>query len=262
MAYKSDSVVVRVQGPLACFTQPEFRTERMSGVIASHAGWEGILCSVMGHKGTWFQVEQVSLLFFPRWMSITQNEIRDFGSGKKPIQVEQVRTLRTTSMLCGNVRPKVDLEGNRHPKQTVSGVDYLVQFHLEGDDRNDLSTNWRMLMEDRLGVKLHPHTGAVTEERKRTDPDEEQVRYFRQPALGLRELICEVDPVIGEALQGHVAENYNQNLGLSYYGRDWRDESNGFPHYFADLTIRKGTCVYPSWEHVRRHGIRRHVKAA
>jgi len=54
---------------------------------------------------------------------------------------------------------------------------------------------------------------------------------------------------------GLKTADYNMDLGLSWYGTDYMAEPP--PNYFTPMSITKGVLKYPSWESVRRRGIKR-----
>lgn len=238
----SKELHVRVRGRRALFTRPEYRTERMSNVTNSHAGWESILCQVIGHKGCRYQIERVAFLFQPRFFTITANELQSFGSGRKPLDTESqgTRTLRTSTVLAGKKRRIVHEER----EQEVSGVDFVVSFRL------------------------------LTPEDKYLDMLLNRLRngnyYGTQPYLGVREFPCRLDRVedfrslsyplnIPDMIQhpdGLKTVNYSERLGICFFGTDW-DDPPSHPNYFATLEVKGGIIQYPTWAEVRKFGYKR-----
>lgn len=239
-----DLMHVRASGRMACYTRPEFRTERFSNVVGSASAWDGMLSQIMGHVGAHYLIESVALLFHPRWVSHTINEIADFGNGLKPIDTERknVRTLRTTSFVAGNRRLLRRRILGEVVESETAGVDYVVSFRLVSTD-------------------LQKHQDML---RRRL----RNGHYWRQPYFGLRELPAMVEQVkrfddllypsdtqLVEHENGLKTADYSASLGLTFYGVDWVDPAH--PYYFAPLEVRRGIATYPTWDDVRRLGIRR-----
>ncbi len=78
-----------------------------------------------------------------------------------------------------------------------------------------------------------------------------QGQWYEQPRFGLRECTAFYEPFEGEL---PPAANVSENLGLSYYGTDWEDPEN--PPYYIPMAVNQGIIRYPSWDDVRRYGLR------
>ena len=236
---------VRVIGRMACFTRPEFRMERYSNVVGSTSAWEGLLNAVMGHRPVRFDIESVALLFYPRWETHTINEISNFGDGWNPIDVTARRTLRTTSFVVGNRRVlrRRGAYDDGPAERLFSGVDYVVTFRVSAP------------------------AGEFNKLNGMTDRRLKNGHFWRQPYLGQRELPAIVEPVdsftditypdmqLVEHASGLRTADYSAHLGLCFYGIDWDDPAH--PYYFFPLEVRRGIVTYPTWDEVRRHGVRR-----
>lgn len=72
----SNTFWLRVSGELACWTPPEFRVERMSALLPSHAAWVGLLKTVLGKWEFRWRVSSARVLFEPSYLSITSNELK------------------------------------------------------------------------------------------------------------------------------------------------------------------------------------------
>lgn len=252
---------VRVRAKMACFTLPEFKTERCSSVAAPVSTWDGVLSQVQGHRGVHYEIESAAMLFEPRKLAQTVNEVRDFGTGKRgPVNTEDQRTLRTTTYLAGRLRTihKTSFEGDL-VSEPFAGVDFVVTYRLTTRDPQELVEH-----EDMLDRRLR------------------NGHFWRTPGLGLRELIADVEPIKGFSDAGLILDDrtkagrvipypsdiplythsdglktfdYNADLGFSFFGIDWDDPSH--PHYFAPLRVEHGLLKYPSWDEVRSLGISR-----
>lgn len=242
--HTSNPYHARMQAKFACFTRPEFRTERLTNVVGSVSAYEGALRQVMGHRGTTYLIDQVALLFQPRFVPVTANEVKDFGHGHG-INTEDCRTLRTTTLLAGNRRKIKQCLFDQKVTKDFAGVDFVVTYRLATETREDFDKFRQM------------HDRRMT-----------SGRYFRQPYLGLREYPALLEPVFSfkdldypEDMEMYTHPNglktvdLNQDLGLTFYGTDWLDPQK--PNYFAPLKVEHGIVKFPSWEEVRQLGIRR-----
>lgn len=232
---------VRVRAKRALFTRPEYRTERMTNVTASQAGWEGVFNQVMGHKGCRYKIEEAKFLFYPRYFSITGNELQSFGSGRAPVDTEKKRTLRTSTVLAGKRRRILDDDWG--DEREVSGVDYILTL--------------------RLITPAEKYFDMLLSRLKKGN------YYGTQPFLGMREYPCRLDliedpgainypldiPDLVAHSDGFKTVPYSERLGLCFYGTDWDDPLH--PNYFTALDIKDGVVKYPTWEQVRREGIKR-----
>ena len=240
----SERMHVRVRGPYALFTRPEYRTERVSSIVGSHAAWEGLLSQVMGHRGCRFLIERVGFLFVPRYVSFTSNEIHSFGSGRRPVNTQKDRTLRTSTFVAGKKRLCKAFDGF---DELCAGVDYLLTF--------------RFSYPEAPPPRRHKYLD-ILESRLRSGRN-----YGTHPYLGMRELACAIEPVtdlraifypeitLADHPDGLRTADFSETLGLSFYGTDWDDSRR--PNYFAPLDVVRGIVRYPSWSEVRKIGIKR-----
>lgn len=220
----------RVRGRRACYTRPEYRTERYSNLVPSVSGWDGQFSQILNKKGVRYHILWVGLLFHPRWMTMTANEVKDFGNGSRPIDTEKVRTLRTTTLLTGQGR---------------SGVDFVAAFRIGAPDNEQLLKFVGMF--DRRIKNGHfngrPYLGMAD-----FPGDIESVER-------LGGINYPVDVPLIDHGNGLRTVDYSAKLGICFYGTDWHDPKH--PNYFAPLDVDRGIVRYPSWDEVRRMGIRR-----
>jgi len=101
--------IIRASGPFAMWTPPAFRSERHSQIIGSHDAGVGLFRGIMGHLAVNWFVTEVHILAEPRYIIITQNELKFNGPG--PYTHEKQHTQRTNVYL--------------------RNVDYLFIGHME-----------------------------------------------------------------------------------------------------------------------------------
>lgn len=89
------SILLNVTGKFACFSRPGY-VERVSALIPSHTGWNGVFNQILGHKGMEYRIDKVWINFMPRHMNVVINEISNFST---KINYDDKRTLRNSSIL-------------------------------------------------------------------------------------------------------------------------------------------------------------------
>jgi len=89
--------IVKVTADWALWTPPSFRAERYSQIVGSHDAWVGVLRGILGHKAMLWTVHAVHVIAEPRYLGLTQNELKFNGSG--PYDRETQHTQRRTTFL-------------------------------------------------------------------------------------------------------------------------------------------------------------------
>ncbi|KZS51181.1 hypothetical protein A4G26_20325 [Mycobacterium kansasii] len=87
-------VAVRVWGPFACFTRPEYATERVSYPVMTPPAAVGMLSSIFWKPEFDWIVTRIWVLAEPKWVSMTRNEVKKRASRDGRIDVLEDRTQR------------------------------------------------------------------------------------------------------------------------------------------------------------------------
>jgi CRISPR-associated protein Cas5d len=95
----NDDLAIRLSGPLACFTRPEYTTERVSYPIITPPAAIGALSAIFWKPEFDWLVTSVWVLNEPKWASMTRNEVKKRASTSGPIDVLDERTQRHTMFL-------------------------------------------------------------------------------------------------------------------------------------------------------------------
>jgi CRISPR-associated protein Cas5d len=82
---------VRVRGDLACFTRPEFKTERFSYEVMTPSAARGILEAILWKPAIQWQIRRILLLAPPRFIQL------GFGCQRKESGAERI----AAGLLCG-----------------------------------------------------------------------------------------------------------------------------------------------------------------
>lgn len=89
-----DEVAVRVWGPFACFTRPEYATERVSYPVITPPAAVGVLSSIFWKPEFDWIVTRIWVLAEPQWVSMTRNEVKKRAARDGRIDVLEDRTQR------------------------------------------------------------------------------------------------------------------------------------------------------------------------
>ena len=166
---RSRTIMVKLWGPLACFTRPEFSAERLSYDVITPSALNGLLKSVFWHPGIEYVMDNMWVRKPVEFISFRCNEVADllqasavykaYTGGKKgqklSLNTSSSRQQRTTTML--------------------KNVEYYVQFHFnftpsKGNPDDSVDKFYHMLYR-RL----------------------EKGQCFRTPCFGLRELEANIE---------------------------------------------------------------------
>lgn len=86
---------VRARGPLACFTRPEMKVERVSYEVMTPSAARGLLEAILWKPAIRWQIHSIAVLAPIRWTSFRRNEVRDRASARVPCLVTNETTQRS-----------------------------------------------------------------------------------------------------------------------------------------------------------------------
>lgn len=165
-ASRSPTLRLRARGPLACFTRPELKVERVSYPVMTPSAARGLLEAVLWKPALRWQIERIHVLSEIRFIAFRRNEV-------------STRAAKPSSDLVrdgGMVLPYF-ADDDRAQRNTLAlrDVDYLIEASFV------------------LTEKAGPGDNVA----KFVDMFERRVekgQCFHQPYLGCRELAAEVLP--------------------------------------------------------------------
>lgn len=190
---------VRVRGPLACFTRPELKVERVSYPVMTPSAARGVLEAVMWKPAIRWHVERIHVLSEIRFTTFRRNEV---GS-KAPQPGRDVVTK-------GGAIPSYFADEDRAQRNSVALVDadYRIDAHFT--------------ITDRVG----PEDNVV----KFVEMFQRRVakgQCFHHPYLGCREFAADVMPDEGAL----PAIDDSRDLGLMLWDIDFQADGN-VPRFF------------------------------
>ena len=204
---------VRVSGALACFSRPEFSTERVSYEIITPSAARGILEAILWKPAIRWEVRRVSVLKPVKWMEFRRNEVnsrvptRDAGASART--EEPLRDFYAAE--------------DRAQRNTVAlrEVDYLIEAEmhltrLAGDGEN--LTKFREMFLRRI----------------------EKGQQHYQPYLGCREFPAQVE-LASQEMQP-IPES--RDLGWMLHDLDFSAEIQA---RFFPASMIAGVVEIPAW---------------
>lgn len=175
---------VRAYGPLACFTRPEMKVERVSYEVMTPSAARGILEAVLWKPAINWRIHKIAVLKPVKWISFRRNEVNSFQS------------VRVRTYFAG---------ADRTQRNTLAlrDVDYVITASFCLSERASPQDSVRKF-EDIFERRL------------------EKGQRFSQPYLGCREFAADVTAARGEFTPSQ-SEMYRP-LGLMFYDYDFQPD--------------------------------------
>lgn len=205
---------VRARGALACFTRPEFSTERVSYEVITPSAARAILEAILWKPAIRWHVHAIHVLRPIKWMEFRRNEVNS-----------RVSTREATSAAHGNTAFKsYYADEDRAQRHTVvlRDVDYVIEASFTFTSRAGAEDNhgkFLGMFERRLGSGQHIY----------------------QPYFGCREFPAFVGPADESVRAIGETRELGWMLHDMEYGRDRR------PRFFQAY-LDAGVVRIPAWE--------------
>ena len=215
MEYTDKEFCLEVWGPIACFTRPELKVERVSYDVITPSAARAIFEAIFWKPAIHWQVTKIEVLNPIKWTSIRRNEVGATAS-KNPIFIEDKRQQKNTLML--------------------RDVRYRIHAKLEFIPLRE--------RKDQTNAEEHPNENpakynAMFERRA------SKGQCFTQPYLGTRECSASfklVDPE-KDALDAPISEN--RDLGIMLYDMDFEVNLKNPPAMFYRAKMENGVIIVP-----------------
>jgi len=210
-ASRSSSLRLRARGPLACFTRPELKVERVSYPVMTPSAARGLLEAVLWKPAIRWQIERIHVLSEIRFTSFRRNEVSTKASAPTAAMVREGGTVHSFFA-----------DDDRAQRNTVAlrDVDYVVEAFFT--------------MTDRAG----PGDNVIKFEeifQRRVDKGQ----TFHQPYFGCREFDAEILP----ATDAPAPLDDSRHLGLMLWDIEYAPRRNR-PLFF-DARLEHGVLEIP-----------------
>jgi CRISPR-associated protein Cas5d len=223
MEYYDKEFCLEVWGPMACFTRPELKVERVSYDVITPSAARAIFEAIFWKPAIHWQVTKIEVLNEIKWTTIRRNEVGAVAS-KNPIFIEDKRQQKNT-LLLQDVRYRL-----------WAKLEFIPQWK-----RND-SKNSRINSEEAELLRKDENPGkynAMFERRARKG------QCFNQPYLGTREFSASfrlVDPE-NESLAEPIPET--RDLGIMLYDMDFEGNPEKPEAMFYRAKMEHGIIIVP-----------------
>ena len=210
-----DRYTVRIRGQFACFTRPEFKTERLSYEILTPSSARGVLEAILWKPAIFWRVRRILLLAPVRFLQFKRNEVNS--------RVATARAAAASRTGSGIDDYFVDYDRAQRNTVALRDVDYAVEAE--------------MIMTSRAGSADNPRKFDEMFRRRL-----ERGQFHMQPYLGCREFPAIVEPYTGDPapLAGE-----SRDLGLMLH--DIRYDAKGNQAVFFRARLDKGVVEVPEW---------------
>ena len=243
MEYYDKEFCLEVWGPMACFTRPELKVERVSYDVITPSAARAIFEAIFWKPAIHWQVTKIEVMNPIKWTSVRRNEVGAVAS-KTPIFIEEKgHRQQKNSLILKDVRYRIWAKlcfipmkerikrNNTYNKwYDINNKQYLISFNtLIDKDEIDL------LRKDENPAKYN----AMFERRA------SKGQCFTQPYLGMRECAASfrlINPD-KEALDAPITES--RDLGIMLYDLDFETNIKNPPAMFYRARMDNGVIIVP-----------------
>lgn len=206
---------VRIRGPFACFTRPEFKTERLSYEVLTPSAARGALEAVLWKPAIYWHIRRIHLLAPVRFIQFKRNEVKSrIATGKA-----------AAASRTGAGLDDYFADEDRAQRNTVAlrDVDYAVDAEI--------------VMTPRAGADDNPKKFDEMFRRR-----VERGQFYMQPYLGCREFPAIVEHYLGDP---PPIQNESRDLGMMLH--DIRFSKARNEAVFFPARLEKGVIDIPDW---------------
>lgn len=226
MEYNDKEFCLEVWGPMACFTRPELKVERVSYDVITPSAARSIFEAIFWKPAVHWQVTKIEVMNPIKWISIRRNEIGAIAS-KNPIYIDE---------LDKNLKLK-----NRQQKNTLMlrDVRYRIWANLQF-----IPQKKRKVQSDLFSDEVHNDENpgkynAMFERRANKG------QCFTQPYLGTRECSASFRLINPETDILATPINESRDLGIMLYDMDFETDAKNPPAMFYRVKMENGVIIVP-----------------
>lgn len=224
MEYYDKVFCLEVWGPMACFTRPELKVERVSYDVITPSAARAIFEAIFWKPAIHWQVTKIEVLNPIKWTNIRRNEVGAVAS-KNPIFIEEKRQQKN-ALLLQDVRYRIWAKLEFIPKWKRS------------ESKNPLidTEEIEMLHKDENPGKYN----AMFERRA------SKGQCFNQPYLGTREFSASFRLVNPESEIMDAPIPDNRDLGIMLYDMDFEGNLQKPDAMFYHAKMENGVILVPN----------------
>jgi len=210
-AQRSPTLRLRARGPLACFTRPELKVERVSYSVMTPSAARGLLEAVLWKPAITWHIERIKVLNEIKFTAFRRNEVNSKASLPSRATIEN-----------GGKVSEYFADEDRAQRNTVAlaDVDYVIEAHFTMTDKAGAADNVNKFVE-------------IFQRRV------EKGQHFHQPYFGCREFVAEILPADGAP----APPKEQIDLGLMLWDIRFGDKGN-VPVFFP-AGLKDGVLEVP-----------------
>ena len=218
MEYFDKEFCLEAWGPMACFTRPELKVERVSYDVITPSAARAIFEAIFWKPAIHWQVTKIEVLNPIKWTSVRRNEVGAVAS-KNPIFIEEKRQQKNT-LLLKDVRYRIGAKLEFIPKRKRTAQTDMFD-NEEHNDENPAKYN------------------AMFERRANKG------QCFTQPYLGTRECSASFRLVNPETDVLDLPITENRDFGIMLYDMDFESNLKNPPAMFYRARMENGVIIVP-----------------
>ena len=223
MEYHDKEFCLEIWGPMACFTRPELKVERVSYDVITPSAARAIFEAVFWKPAIRWQVTKIEVLAPIKWTTIRRNEVGAVAS-KSPIFIEDKRQQKN-ALLLKDVHYRIWAKLVFIPKWKRNETKN-AQIDAEEAD---------LLRKDENPGKYN----AMFERRA------SKGQCFNQPYLGTREFSASFRLVNPETEKLDAPIDENRDLGIMLYDMDFEGNPEKPEAMFYRAKMEHGIIIVP-----------------
>ncbi len=223
MEYYDKEFCLEVWGPMACFTRPELKVERVSYDVITPSAARAVFEAIFWKPAIRWQVTKIEVLNPIKWTTIRRNEVGAVAS-KNPIFIEDKRQQKN-SLLLQDVRYRI-----------WAKLEFIPQWKRKETRNAQIDAEEA----DLLRKDENPGKYNAMFERRAS-----KGQCFNQPYLGTREFSASfrlVNPE-QEELVPPIAES--RDLGIMLYDMDFQGNPDKPEAMFFRAQMESGVIIVP-----------------
>ena len=228
---RGPTLSIRAKGPLAIFTRPELKTERVSYEVPTPSSIRGIYEAICWKPAIQWHIERIYIFNDIAFTAIKRNEVT-------------VKSPPVTRSIIAGKSANYCIETDRVTKRTDKGkwkYDTLnrAQRNTVALKNVDYQFEAFFTLTDAAGPKDNIYKFVDMFSRR-----VEKGQYFHQPYFGCRECVAEIHPGIQQPEKQTIKET--KELGIMLWDIAFRTEKNGknLPLFFS-AEMRDGIVDIP-----------------
>ncbi|MBO7445704.1 MAG: type I-C CRISPR-associated protein Cas5 [Bacteroidales bacterium] len=224
MEYHDKEFCLEVWGPMACFTRPELKVERVSYDVITPSAARAMFEAIFWKPAIHWQVTKIEVLNPIKWTTIRRNEVGAVAS-KNPIFIEDKRQQKNSLLLqdvCYRIWAKLEFIPQWKRKEETKNA------RIDEEEAD-------LLCKDENPGKYN----AMFERRARKG------QCFNQPYLGTREFSASFRLVKPEQEDLKDPIDESRDLGIMLYDMDFKGNPEKPEAMFYRARMDHGVIIVP-----------------